>query len=283
MEIVLASILNLASLGGLGYLNSCLNKEKLKLQEIEGAKVFSPTRLLNFLARSDVLDKLRRSQENPDEYILKAFIEGYTECNKPIQSVIDGKTQLIYSLCFKDEIYSNDYLAKARGLMYNTHQGVDTRAPLLFNLRDPNKDNACSVHRNLKVNALSALEKIAESKEYKHLNWFEKVLVYISIIMEVFALAAKTTFVFRGVKIGWAEREYGITLGTALTVFGDVIYNLKDKSIRIDKPKYLLHDKSNIIKKAKGKHIWHPRENDASYDSLSADIYISYQEGYSTL
>jgi len=249
MEIALASFLNLASLGGLGYLSSVLKQERKKLNEIEGAKVYSPSRLLSHLAKPEFLSKLLKSSENPEEYLIKTFIEGYVDCNKPIQSIIDGKTKLIHSMCFRDEIYSNDPLAKARGLLFTTKENIETRAPLYFNLKDPNRNMSCNVHRNLGVDATSALEKIAESREYKHLNWMEKILVYLGLAIELVALVTRTSFIFRGVKIGWTENEFGIMLGTALTIYGEVIYNLRDNSLRIDSPQYFLHDKSSLIKK----------------------------------
>jgi len=251
MEIALASLLNLASIGGLGYLNACLKQERQKLSEIEGAKVYSPSRLLSHLIRPEFLAKLTKSSENPDEFSFKTFIEGYVNCNNPIRSLIDGKTKLVHSLYFKDEIYSNDTLAKARGFLFPNNESMEIRAPLFFNLKDPNRNISCNIHRNLAVDAKYALEKIAESREYKRLNWFEKILVYVGLLIELVALVTRTTFVFRGVKIGWTENEFGVMLGTALTAYGEVIYNIRENSLRMDNPQYYLHDKSNIVKKLK--------------------------------
>lgn len=251
MEIALAGLLNIASLGGIGYLSSCLKKEKLKLKDIEGARVFSPSRLLSHLAKPEFISKLKQSLENPDEYLLKTFVEGYVDCNNPIHSIIDGKTKLIHSLYYKDEIYSNDSFAKARGHFTPRMEGVETRAPLVFEIKDPSKDKTVIVHRNLAVDATSALERIAESREYKHLNWFERLLVYLGVIVELIALMTRTTFVLRGVKIGWNENEFGVPVNQPLTVFGEVIYNLRENSLRMDTPQYYLHDKAYIVKKIK--------------------------------
>ena len=50
----------------------------------------------------------KKSEENPDEYIIKGFVEGYVDCKKPIKSKIDRKTDLVYSYYVRSDIYSND-------------------------------------------------------------------------------------------------------------------------------------------------------------------------------
>jgi len=251
METTLASILNLVSVMGLGYLASCLKQEKTKLRDIESAKVYSPSRLLSLLSQSDFLEKLKKSSENSDEHILKTFIEGYIESSNPLQSIIDEKTKLVHSLYYKDDIYSNDPLTKDRGFHLPKHGNFQVRAPLYFYLKDPIKNGECLVHRNLNADAASALEKIAETREYKSLNWFEKALVYLGLFLELVGVITRTAIWFRGVKIGSTENEFGILAGNALTIYGEVIYNKRENSLRMDVPQYFLQDKSNIVKKIK--------------------------------
>jgi len=251
METPLAVIVNVASIAGLCYFTSCLKQENFKLREIKNAKVYSPARLLAQLAQSEFLNNLKKSADNPNEYLLKAFIEGYTECDHPIQSIIDEKSKLVHSLYFRDKMYSNDSITKAKAISLPNTRKAEVRAPLSFHLRDPSKDTKCLIHRNLNVDAHSALEKIAETREYKTLNLVEKILVYLGLLLELIGIITRTAVIFRGVKIGTIENEFGILLGDALTAYGEVIYNAKEKSLRIDAPQYILQDKLNIIKKIK--------------------------------
>lgn len=100
---------------------------------------------------------------------------------------------------------------------------------------------------------MSALEKIAETTNLKPLSIFEKILYYLGLLIELISIATRNTLSFKGIKIGWMENEFGIKVGSILTAYGDIIYNSKEKSLRIDNPVYFLLEKSNIIKKMREK------------------------------
>lgn len=251
MDIGIASIINLSCLGGVIYLSSNLVKEKKEHAEFMKAKVYSPNRLLSYFTRDDFRKVTKKSEDNPEEYIVRAFVEGIADCKTPVKSIIDGKSKLVYSYYYRDEIYSNDSFNQARGYNIGGKKQIQINAPLYFHLKDPHSSDTCLVHRSFEVNATSAIEKIAEYRELKPLSWFEKLLVYIGMLIEFIALTTKNTFSFRGIKVGWMENELGISVGSVITAYGDIIYNLKDKSIRIDSPLYFLTEKSNIIKNLK--------------------------------
>eukprot|EP01017_Pseudomicrothorax_dubius_P050194 TRINITY_DN9461_c0_g1_i2.p1 TRINITY_DN9461_c0_g1~~TRINITY_DN9461_c0_g1_i2.p1 ORF type:complete len:149 (-),score=26.82 TRINITY_DN9461_c0_g1_i2:81-527(-) len=51
----------------------------------------------------------------------------------------------------------------------------------------------------------------------------------------------------RGFKIGYRESEWGVTVGSMLSVFGDIIYDAQKKELRIEKPKYFVGDVDSFI------------------------------------
>jgi len=74
------------------------------------------------------------------------------------------------------------------------------------------------------------------------------------MIMDFLSLTSNSSLLPTwGIKIGWSETEFGIKSGGLLTVFGDVIYNTKDKTLRIEHPLYLLQEKAGLLSELKKK------------------------------
>ena len=112
MDLGVLSFINLASLGGMLYFGGNIVKEWTDLSSFQSAKVYSPNRLLQYFQRKDFKKQAKINEDNPEEYVVRGFVEGYVDCKNPFKSVIDRKTKLIYSLYYKNEIYSNDSLGK---------------------------------------------------------------------------------------------------------------------------------------------------------------------------
>src|SRR5690348_15915442 len=115
MDVKIASVISLLSSGGLCYLGYLIRKSNNQLKEYESHKVYSPSSLVNEVQKKSFLENITKNPDNPDEYLLNAFVEGYVECKKPIKSKLDGKTDLVYSVYYKRDICSNDSLAEIRG------------------------------------------------------------------------------------------------------------------------------------------------------------------------
>ncbi len=67
-------------------------------------------------------------------------------------------------------------------------------------------------------------------------------MVEVGKILGVLAVAGKA-ILWRGLRIGYNEVEHGITVGSPLTVYGELIYNVSEKTLRIDTPLAFLKDK----------------------------------------
>jgi len=247
MDIALASLLNIASLGGLHYLFQRKSQEKEILQEIEASKVYSPHKLLTSFQSPIFLAKAKRNMENPDEFAIKAFLEGSVECEKPITSIINKKEKLVHRVYFCEDLYSNDRISRSEALLSTKKEGTEISAPMFFNIKDPLTKDRCLIHRSIDVHCKHALEEIEKRERLKELNWFESILYLLGLMLDVFGTFFVSSRGVRGIKIGWTEKEFGIRVNSALTIYGEIIYNIKEKSLRIDSPLYYVTEKSNIL------------------------------------
>jgi len=67
------------------------------------------------------------------------------------------------------------------------------------------------------------------------------------------------------VKVYGVDIEFGVKVGVPLTVFGDVVYNSKNNTLRIDSPLYFLYkDRSKIIQKFQ-EVIWQKRQTNGLF------------------
>ncbi len=64
------------------------------------------------------------------------------------------------------------------------------------------------------------------------------------MIIEFMSTFSHANFKFKGIKIGFSEIELGIKLGQIVTVYGEIIYNIKKKSMWMTKPEFIMKDKS---------------------------------------
>jgi hypothetical protein len=121
-----------------------------------------------------------------------------------------------------------------------------------FNLQDPDyKQMNCKVRKNYEVNAMNGVDLIAQKRTDKPLSILERLATVILLLLECLAMGARTSIHVRGIKIGWIENEFGITLNRPLTVFGNIVYNTKTGALRVDHPLYFLKDKIYLLSKLK--------------------------------
>jgi len=245
--IAISSFINVCCTGGLFYFFRRLNRENASLSEIQSTPVFTPSSALKIAQQGN----LQQNPLNSSEYIIKAFVEGFVECSHPIKSRINGKTDLVYSKTFKTEIRSNDSLIELAQGRQPFRKDLSIKAPLYFALKDAITSDRVSVRKNLEVETLDALDPIAEETKMKELNLFEKVLVQIGRVIAIFGIFKRDWLIFRGISLGWTEHEFGITLGNGLTVYGELVYNAVEKTLRFETPLAFVAEKASMVKKLK--------------------------------
>lgn len=57
---------------------------------------------------------------------------------------------------------------------------------------------------------------------------------------------------FRGISVGIRDSEVGIKIGSGIAVIGQVVYNLRDKTMRIDSPELILNERLSYLSDLKG-------------------------------
>jgi len=243
-DIAIAGVLSFLSAQGLFAITSAYNKQKNKIEELKSAKVYYPSSLMKKFKDQELSNKLSQNPVNPKEYKMNAFVEGIVTCKNPLKSKLNKKDDLVYSHVKERTIRSNDFLM---GSKYKT---VSKNAPLDFNLKDPDTSQTVRVHRNMNVKTHDVLEKVAENSTMKKLNPVEDLLVQIGQIFGFIGFFLKDVLVsdlFRGIHLGYNEVENGITVGSPLMAYGEVVYNVTEGTLRMETPLDFLKDKLSII------------------------------------
>ena len=248
MDIFLAGCVGCVSALAIAEQISEIREDDRKFKEVTNAKVYFPDRLVRAFNNPEFLSKAARNPENSDEYIIKAFVQGTVTCKNPIRSTINKQDKLVYSKYYREDVYSNlNTLTQELYQMTHTGKNAEVRAPLYFAIADPNTNQECIVHRSMEVDPHNSLTPIAEKTELFDLGPFERFLVFLGMIAEFFRKHDGDRPWFRGIRIGWTEKEFGIKVQNGLTVFGEVIFNTKENKIRIDTPLHFLHEKSQVL------------------------------------
>jgi len=288
MDLALSGGISFASLISMILLGKSINKDKKQLDQFEKTKTYTPSDLIQYFNDfKDNPDKLRPNPDNLSEYISTNFVEGYVHCDNPFTSIINKRIKLVYSYYYKDPIYSNDTLMdESRLARVKTISNPIINNALYFDLIDPqNPAYKCLIHRNTNVDANSGMEKIAEERRTRNLSWIEKLLIFFGALVEFTAQICKSPWTYRGIKIGWIENEFGVRVGSGLTAFGDIIFNLKNGSIRMEHPLYFVKDRIFVINKLR-QTIYGKRLGNAllaltflvSGGFLAKRLYTRYQE-----
>ena len=70
----------------------------------------------------------------------------------------------------------------------------------------------------------------------------------ISYIVNMYLTTFGFPYKISGLKIGVSEREYCISIGDVITVYGKAVYDKVKNRVEFVNPLYFLNDKSSIIK-----------------------------------
>jgi len=250
--VIISSLISTLCGGGLLYCLKSLNQEKSLVSQMESTPVLTPSSALNRAKQGSL--NFRPHPLNPSEYITPAFVEGIVSCKHPLKSRINGKTDLVYSKTFVRELHSNDSLYEFSGKSHRGHKkNISLKAPLYFTLKDAMSDDVCAVRKNLDVSVQRELDFIAEKEHKKTLTPFEEILVDIGRFFGMFGLLIPNlpfSTLFSGIKIGWTEYEYGIAVGDGLIVYGELVYNAIEKTLRFETP-LAFAEKSQLVESLK--------------------------------
>ena len=245
-KLKILAVMNLGSLIGVGLLYWSMESKRHELKRIHKAKVETPGSILEKLDSRDY----RKKWKHEEPYLVKeCLIEGVVKTPNPIRSKVNGNTPLILSYYLSNDLYCNDIFVRQATLKDLRSQETTPKVEAVnpFLLVDGN--SRVVVHNLLKADTDPAQILISESEIHSKLSIGMSIYKWASRAAGL-AVSFSSLFVpwkYRGVKIGYAESEFGIHLESSIVAYGEVIYNLTDRSLRINSPLFLAVSKKKLI------------------------------------
>lgn len=267
MEISLYSLLGLFSFSFLNRNQKIIIKNKEKLKELKEHHDYTPNELLSHLKNASFSKTDSFKIDENDKNLIKGscFLEGVAFSNHPLKSKINNN-QLLYSDYRLERFYSNDI----KGIINGNDQILKNReirgqsklieaSPYFYiyekdagrNAGANNTNNfesidshRCKIEKNLGVNANHAIIFLDSKITRTNVSIFDKFVMSIFYLLEtIFFKSLK----FRGVGVGYIEKEFGIKNGAFLKIYGEILYDIKNKMAKMNKPEFFFQKKEDLI------------------------------------
>lgn len=277
MDFAIYSTLGLGSLFTIFNLYQGINLLNAKYNELNESNSFTPESLSLFLEKLTQTSNFDQknfkiSENNPTEITGNVFLEGIAFTKHPIKSRLLPHVPLIYSNYYINKIYSNNLRNKVGSIITNDNllresiyqvsqaESLIDEAPY-FHLFDYEKtfDNIlktiqyhkktqynCRIARNLQIDAIGASKLICSRFSFKALTLIERIILFIYLVLE--AIFSRQTTI-KGIRVGYVEHEIGIKNDSLVNIYGQILYDMKKKTIRMDFPKYMAKNKNSIFNK----------------------------------
>lgn len=225
---------------------------KNSIKTITEKHLITPEVLQKFIVKnkSHTLKKSYKNPYNTDEVIFTDFIiKGNIQSTDKthLSSKYNPKKPLVFRLNFKSSYYLNNKktLEKDWDFVGNNQihkeminfQIGKMKSYILFQT----SPILCHIYQNPDVQWLFSEEDKLFSKRSRYdekKGFFKKIA---QIFSQIFNFQTKFSV------LGVEEKEFGLTFGSVLGVLGNIIYNYKEKSLRIEKPLYFFKDKTVLV------------------------------------
>ena len=245
-KIKLWGVLNVASLIGTGILYWSTESKRKELKKIKKAKVETPGSILEHLDSPVYRKKWKHEQPF---LVKKCLVEGVVKTPNPIRSKVNGTTPLVLSYYLSNELYCNDIFVRKSTLKDLRSQEASPKIEAVNPFLLVDGQNRIVVHNPLNADTRPAQVMISENEIHDKLNPALTIFKWASRAAGL-VLSFSNVLVpwkYRGFKIGYVESEFGIHLESSIVAYGEVIYNMTDKSLRINSPLFLATDKLKLI------------------------------------
>lgn len=204
----------------------------------------SPTELQEYFSKN-LIQGEELIQKNEFEKILpKAFVQG-----KSIPYEYQKEMKYLY---FQKKTTHNYWQSKPVLKSIST-----TTLPFkIIDLNSHDNMNECfvSIHQNDKVKCLLPLRKLNQKTQEDKRNFIEnlglKCSQFIFLMIRILKLPVQ-----KNVFVSVSNEEFGINFEKNICVYGDLVYNFKERTMRIDHPLKFLASPSQMIMNIKDK-IW---------------------------
>lgn len=222
--------------------------------------------------RSKLIDKLtdtkKKKSRSPSE-IKEAFEKG--DKNLGIETLNENEKRLRNtfvigkSLKFNNQMH-NDYIYHIKKTLHVFSNNKAKVKELLissspFKLIDldaavNNSHVFVSVHQNDKVECLIPTETLKDDYTPIKLSWIEKLGLFCSTTIFFIVDILKFPQPLKNIFVGITESEVAIKYGGQILVYGDVVYNLKEKTMKIEHPLKFLSNSMEVILSRIRTKIW---------------------------
>lgn len=239
------------TIGSAAYYHSKSTKKTKHLDKLYLKKTYTPASLIKGI-RNKETDLINAFHHHSSTEISgSVFLEGVTASGTPLLSSIDKSLKLISRIYLKEEKFSNDKLHKKKKLDLTKKLRKEKQDNLpFFSLKSYESNESCKVSlENVNMVSQLALECVSKKDEDFTLNIYEKIFAAVLMVFDyIINFEGDPDKGIRGLRIGYSEKEYGIKLESFLTVFGAIIYDYENNSLRIENPIYLTRNKVELFK-----------------------------------
>jgi len=232
--------------------NSSLKKDSKILAFFEQAYEFSPKTLIEVLEEA-VTDSVKKNflKFEQDESFAKitGFIKGKVFTRTPINSYLDSSFKLAANKLTVEPIFTNTKLIDAKDIIVK--RGVVKEVLL----NDVSHSNNILIKNLPAANYDLCLFKIASKSELKDLGFLRSIFPNAIKIMQFLFSLIRVYPHFKGLLVGHKISEYGLPIHQSIVAMGKMIYDKRNKILIMDRPKYLLLEKSQLIASYKNRVI----------------------------
>jgi hypothetical protein len=232
--------------------HSSLKRDSKILDFLQHAYEFNPKTLIEVL-EENITDSLKKNflKFEQDESFSKvtAFIKGRIFANNLITSHLDKSKRHVSMKLTIEPIFSNTNMIDTKDIFVKRQIVKD------FLLNDTIHSNNVLVKNLENVDFDFALKKIASKTEFRDISFISRIFPnLIKLIQFAFSILRLHPHV-KGLKVGHRISEYGIGLHQAVVMMGRMIYDKRNKILIMDKPKYILQEKSQLVSSYKSRII----------------------------
>ncbi|KAL4427593.1 hypothetical protein ABPG74_012984 [Tetrahymena malaccensis] len=223
----------------------------LKYKRLEHLQVSTPQQLVEEiekeLSQNLVASNLSFIRKN------QVFIEGVISSNHLVKSVLVQGLEVLYSLFYQKELFTRREFSKNAFfplLLPENEKKIIQIASNLF-LKDYESPQVCDIQKKPNTNIQAALELLQMKA---HLvkrgflsNFLHSIIDFTKLLLTITYL--KLSYLKKkGTYEGTLDVEMGLKNNSLVTIFGDIIYDVRNKKLVMENPLYILKDKEQLLK-----------------------------------
>ena len=175
------------------------------------------------------------------------FVQGKIISEAPLKNLFKKKDNLVFRKMIIEPIYSNSSLSNFKDKI------IKKKISENFQIIDPNYNEKINIIMNPKLDINPSLNQIGISTNFQQKNYLisltSKIIMIFNIIFSLFRIQP----FIKGWRIGSKTTLFGLEVGRKILTYGKFFYDKKNKLLTIEKPYFILKNKSQLINLQKEK------------------------------